>query len=162
MHRTKATFGEWVSSGLATQRDKESQCLKSGFSEGSFILLTKKKVTREAEIWQDGVKEMTTVLWYCGLALLPTQYQGKHKPHFLCLYQGKITVLELGSVLLLIMFCRNALQYSAECSNFVSSYKAPQICWRLQLTQIIGTIMFTYRLASSTSSSSHPVAKTQN
>lgn len=44
-------------------------------------------------------------------------------------------VLELSSILLLTMLCRNLMQYLTECSNFVSSYKAPQLCQSLLLTQ---------------------------
>lgn len=136
-HRTKATFGDQVSPGFYTGREKESQYLKSGFSEGSFILSAKRNVSREAESWQDGVKGMPMALWYCSLALLSTRYPGKYKLHlFLLVLVQSSRVLELSSILLLTMFCRNLLQYSADCSNFVSSYKAPQLVQRLLLTQI--------------------------
>lgn len=54
-HRTKAAFGEWVSTGLSTEERRRKPVFDIWLLRG-FIRSFKKKVTREAESWQDGLE----------------------------------------------------------------------------------------------------------
>lgn len=98
--------------------------------------------------------------WDCGLALLPTQYQGKYKPHFFACISEKWQCWSSGPShswpCLAEICCNTQLSAPASCPATKPHSSARGCYWHRSIGT---TTMSKYRLASSASSSSHPVVK---